>query len=290
MATRKKSKKVKKSAQKKPSRRKRSESGNSTTAEALVSWSTVFVEDSPHEAPQQAPPQPPAPRPQKAPVASPRAPLPAGPRVQPRAQPSPPAAQPAPQHAPHSAPHPGQHPVPYSLTHHAPAVPAPEAGAEHGRILKHAPPSAGEVMKAEPTPAPKRRPRAKPAPSPRLPLPENLTQAQIYEVLAALLVPYARRMESEMHPKLGFCLKARSARTGREAHFGGVQALPDGVAFHLFPLYSHPELLEGVSPDLFNRMRSKTHFHFEELNAGLLDELMQLTREGFERFLADGMA
>jgi hypothetical protein len=44
---------------------------------------------------------------------------------------------------------------------------------------------------------------------------ESLTLTQIYETLAALLVPYARRMESEMHPKIGFCLKAKSANTGR---------------------------------------------------------------------------
>src|SRR5262245_59710223 len=35
--------------------------------------------------------------------------------------------------------------------------------------------------------------------------PNQLTSVQIYETLAALLVPYARRMESEMHPKIGFC-------------------------------------------------------------------------------------
>jgi len=117
----------------------------------------------------------------------------------------------------------------------------------------------------------------------------ELSQSQIYETLAALLVPYARRMESEMHPKIGFCLKVKSARTGRETHFGAVQALPDGVAFHLFPLYGHPDLLEGISPDLFNRMRGKTCFHFETLHAGLVAELAQLTHAGFERFLGDGV-
>lgn len=117
----------------------------------------------------------------------------------------------------------------------------------------------------------------------------GLSQSQIYETLAALLVPYARKMESEWHPKIGFCLKAKSARTGRETHFGAVQALPDGVAYHLFPLYGHPDLIEGLSPDLFNRMRGKTCFHFDSLNAGLVAELAQLTHAGFERFVADGV-
>jgi hypothetical protein len=118
---------------------------------------------------------------------------------------------------------------------------------------------------------------------------EHLTLAQIYETLAALLVPYARKMESEMHPKIGFCLKAKSARTGRETHFGAVQSLADGVAYHLFPLYGHPDLLQNVSPELFNRMRGKTCFHFEDLHAGIVAELAELTRAGFERFLSDGV-
>lgn len=152
-----------------------------------------------------------------------------------------------------------------------------------------------------PRPAPQ-RPSPKPkAPSeprrpmhPSVPLPaldggQALSMSQIYETLAALLVPYARKMESEMHPKIGFCLKAKSARTGRETHFGAVQALPDGVAFHLFPLYGHPDLLETISPDLFSRMRGATCFHFDSLHAGLVAELAQLTHAGFERFLNDGV-
>lgn len=153
-------------------------------------------------------------------------------------------------------------------TQRRPAPPAPRAKAT---------PAAKPAAKPATRPAPKAAPQA------------PMSMAQIYETLAALLVPYARRMESEMHPKIGFCLKAKNARTGRETHFGAVQALPDGVAFHLFPLYGHPDLLEGVSPELFNRLRGQTCFHFESLHAGLLAELAQLTNAGFERFLTDGV-
>lgn len=135
------------------------------------------------------------------------------------------------------------------------------------------------VRKAAPAPAPA------PSPAPAAPV----TMAQLYEALAALLVPYARKMESEMHPKIGFCLKAKNARTGRESHFGAVHAVPDGVAYHLFPLYGHPELLDGLSAELFNRLRSKTHFHFESLEGSQLGELAKLTQRAFESFMAEGM-
>lgn len=153
-----------------------------------------------------------------------------------------------------------------------PATPRPQA-------------SARELMEVEP-------PRNVPRPSAKRPAPPQetpLTMAQIYEALAALLVPYARKMESEMHPKIGFCLKAKNPRTGRESHFGAVQALADGVAYHLFPLYGHPELLDGLQPEIFNRLRSKTHFHFETIDAGVLVELSQLTHRAFECFVAEGM-
>ena len=132
------------------------------------------------------------------------------------------------------------------------------------------------------------RPSARKA-APTPPAAAPVTMAQLYEALAALLVPYARKMESEMHPKIGFCLKAKNARTGRESHFGAVQAVPDGVAYHLFPLYGHPELLDGLSAEVFNRLRSKTHFHFESLDTGQIAELAKLTHRAFESFMAEGM-
>jgi hypothetical protein len=196
-------------------------------------------------------------------------------------------------------------PPPSALT---PALPASERGRGNTRggkstfstheLLQEVPtpprskpaPPAPRPQSQKPPASPKpTAPRAKSTPSSRSAPHKPLSMAQIYETLAALLVPYARKMESEMHPKIGFCLKARSARTGRETHFGAVQALPDGVAYHLFPLYGHPELLEGVSPELFNCMRGKTCFHFAGLHAGLVAELAELTHRGFERFLSDGV-
>jgi hypothetical protein len=124
---------------------------------------------------------------------------------------------------------------------------------------------------------------------PYTPLPAPLAITQIYETLAALLVPYARRMESEMHPKIGFCLKERSKRTGRETHFGAVQVLQDGVAYHLFALYSHPTLVANASPELACRLRGPTSFHFASIHAALVAELAALTHACYEQFVADGV-
>lgn len=178
-------------------------------------------------------------------------------------------------------------------------VPAPPQAKPAAPRAKTPPPKAPPRPAAKPAPKPASRPtpphaKARPTAAQHAPQPaptsgQPLSMAQIYETLAALLVPYARKMESEMHPKIGFCLKAKNARTGRESHFGAVQAVPDGVAYHLFSLYGHPELLDGLSAELFNRLRSKTHFHFESLEGGALAELSQLTQRAFECFVAEGM-
>ncbi len=179
-------------------------------------------------------------------------------------------------------------PAPPQVKPPAPQAKAPPKAPAKPTTRPATKPTARPASRATPPPArPKTPPQHAPQHGPDAGQP--LSMAQIYETLAALLVPYARKMESEMHPKIGFCLKAKSARTGRETHFGAVQALPDGVAYHLFPLYGHPDLLENLSPDLFNRLRGKTCFHFESLHAGLVAELAQLTHAGFERFLADGV-
>jgi sulfur transfer protein SufE len=72
-------------------------------------------------------------------------------------------------------------------------------------------------------------------------------------------------------------------------HFGGVQLQDDGVAFHLFALYSHPDLLKGVSAALVNAMRGMTCFFIEALSPEHLQELTALTQASFERFRSDGL-
>ncbi|WP_324751824.1 hypothetical protein [Roseovarius sp. Pro17] len=78
------------------------------------------------------------------------------------------------------------------------------------------------------------------------------------------------------------------ARDGYRTDFGGVQINKAYVSAHLMPVYIHPDMLEGHSPDLKKRMQGKSCFNFKKPDARLFEELDQLITTGIARFQQDG--
>lgn len=78
-------------------------------------------------------------------------------------------------------------------------------------------------------------------------------------------------------------------KDGYQYAFGAVQIKKNYVSYHLFPVYSCPELLEPLSPELKKRMQGKSCFNFTRLSPEQLRELEELTRKGFERFRTEGL-
>jgi hypothetical protein len=70
------------------------------------------------------------------------------------------------------------------------------------------------------------------------------------------------------------------SKPGQPMWFGGVRQGKAYVSYHLMPVYTHPALLETISPALKKRMQGKSCFNFKVADAGLFDELEALTREG----------
>ncbi len=112
---------------------------------------------------------------------------------------------------------------------------------------------------------------------------------QVFEGLAAILVPYARVLPSEMHPTMGYCLKATQGRPAQELYFGAVKLHPDHACYHLFLLYAYPDLEPRMSPALRGLLDGKTSFRIERYDRALFAELERLTKTCFERFQAQGL-
>ena len=53
------------------------------------------------------------------------------------------------------------------------------------------------------------------------------------------------------------------------------------------PVYGDPRLLADLSPELRKRMQGKSCFNFTRVDEGLLTELTDLTRRGYERTAGD---
>lgn len=60
--------------------------------------------------------------------------------------------------------------------------------------------------------------------------------------------------------------------------FGTVTTKKSYVAFHLMPLYNHPEIGADLSPALTKRRQGKTCFNFKKMDEGLFAELSLLAR------------
>lgn len=66
--------------------------------------------------------------------------------------------------------------------------------------------------------------------------------------------------------------------------FAAVQIKKSYVAYHLMPIYYHPELLEKVSENLRNKMQGKSCFNFKVFDTELLKELNILTMISFNKY------
>lgn len=67
-------------------------------------------------------------------------------------------------------------------------------------------------------------------------------------------------------------------KTKQLGWFGTVTIKKTYVAYHLMPLYAHPELAGEISPELAKRKQGKTCFNFARCDEALFKELSRLTK------------
>lgn len=58
------------------------------------------------------------------------------------------------------------------------------------------------------------------------------------------------------------------------------------VSFYLMSVYSPPDLMASMSPELRQRMQGKACFNFTKVDQALIAELARLTEAGLEPFVA----
>ena len=75
----------------------------------------------------------------------------------------------------------------------------------------------------------------------------------------------------------------------KDMFFGAVQIRKSYVAYHLYPVYTHPELLDDVSDSLKKRMQGKSCFNFKkEITEEHLREISDLTIKSYNKFVENG--
>ncbi len=65
---------------------------------------------------------------------------------------------------------------------------------------------------------------------------------------------------------------------GKPVLFGMVKIGSGKVSFHLMPVYTHPELLANISPELKKRMQGKSCFNFSKRDPALFKEFDEVVK------------
>jgi hypothetical protein len=115
------------------------------------------------------------------------------------------------------------------------------------------------------------------------PSPEQL--AAVEARLRAILIPYEDRLETASIYNI-----PTLRRAGAKAHdwFAFVKPATKHVGFYLLPVYSFPELREGLSPALARRLTGKSTFTFTTLDEALATELEELVARAYVAYMGDG--
>jgi hypothetical protein len=107
---------------------------------------------------------------------------------------------------------------------------------------------------------------------------------EVFETLKSVFAPYASKLRTIEAGNTYWLISKDATYKGKPMYFGGVRMGKSAASFHLVPVYSNPELLEGVSADLRKQMGGKACFTFKTADRQMVAELKKLTKAGFEKF------
>jgi hypothetical protein len=110
----------------------------------------------------------------------------------------------------------------------------------------------------------------------------------VFENLKTILQPYAKKLTIKTDTTDNYYLDAAySEKWKKELFFASVQVKKNYVSFYLMPVYTYPDLLKNISPELKKHMQGKSCFNFKKVEKPLFVELGQLTKQGFERLMRE---
>ncbi|MBX2845874.1 MAG: hypothetical protein KTR13_06625 [Saprospiraceae bacterium] len=110
-----------------------------------------------------------------------------------------------------------------------------------------------------------------------------------FEKLRKVLSSFDNGLEIKKDAPDYYYLNTNKKVKDKTMFFGAVQIRKSYVAYHLYPVYTHPELLDGISEDLKKRMQGKSCFNFKkDITEDQLNGINALTKASYEKYLENG--
>jgi hypothetical protein len=108
---------------------------------------------------------------------------------------------------------------------------------------------------------------------------------ETFEALRAILKRHAGHLTVKTDTAREYSLDAGYSRKWKkDVWFGGVKLGKAYVSYHLIAVYTCPDLVAGLSPELKKRMQGKSCFNFKTVSEAQAKELAALTKECVRRF------
>ena len=116
-----------------------------------------------------------------------------------------------------------------------------------------------------------------------------MEEKENFEKLKNVLHSLDKGLEIKKDEPDYYYLKTNKKIKEKEMFFGAVQIRKSYVAYHLYPVYTNPELLDGLSGSLKKRMQGKSCFNFKkEITEVQLNGIHELTQASYEKFVENG--
>jgi hypothetical protein len=113
--------------------------------------------------------------------------------------------------------------------------------------------------------------------------------ANVYAALHKILAPYAAKLDAKKDDGSELYVDTKHIQKNKKPlFFGAVQVKKSYVSFHLMPVYTQPELLASVSPELKSRTQGKSCFNFSAVEPALFKELASLTKASYASYKEQG--
>lgn len=110
-----------------------------------------------------------------------------------------------------------------------------------------------------------------------------------FEKLKKVLSSLDKGLETKKDTADYYYLNTNRKVKDKEMFFGAVQIRKSYVAYHLYPVYTNPELLNDISDSLKKRMQGKSCFNFKkEITEEQLNEISELTNKSYKKFIENG--
>ena len=110
-----------------------------------------------------------------------------------------------------------------------------------------------------------------------------------FDQLRKVLSSFDKGLEVKKDEPDYYYLNTNVKIKGKDMFFGAVQIRKSYVAYHLYPVYTNPELLEVISDSLKKRMQGKSCFNFKkEITEEQLNGISELTQASFKKFVENG--